>query len=410
MNHYDARFNAFLTQELWQAYLDARKGKRRTVDEHRFELNAMGGIIDLRESITRHYYKPGRGVAFIVHEPVIREIVAAPFRDRVIHHLLFNTCANWWDRRFLPDSYSCRENKGTLYGQKRLARHLRQVTENYTHPAFAVKLDIQGYFMSLNHHKLFERIAWGLDRQFYHTNLPDPENDIRCHPDDRDRFYRTLLYLWHEIIFDHPMENIIIRGKPSEWKKLPPSKSLFHQPPNRGIVIGNLTSQLLSNIFLDQLDRFVHFDLGYKHYGRYVDDFFILVPMEKRDQLLRDVAVIERYLKVELKLTLHPRKRYKQPVDKGIPFIGAVVYPGCIIPGKRTQKNCFKAAYQLATTGEGDIDGMIARIGHVKHLNSRKFVKRVFDSVGWESDWIPDEEYKKPMRIKKGLGHLPSGT
>lgn len=405
----DARFEHFILQELWDAYDTARKGKRHTVDEHRFELNDMEDIINLRDSIVRRYYKPSRGVAFIIRDPVTREIVAAPFRDRVIHHFLFNVCAEWWDRRFLPDSYSCRKGKGTLYGQKRLARHIRQVTNNYTEQAFAVKLDIQGYFMSLNHELLYERILWGLDQQFYHSTRPDVENGIRCHPEDRSKLYDTLKYLWHEVIFDEPMQNIAIRGRRSDWKYLPKSKSLFAQPKGRGIVIGNLTSQLLSNIFLDQLDRFVTFDLGYKHYGRYVDDFFIIVPIAKKEQLLRDVAVIEKYLAAELKLTLHPKKQYRQTVDKGVPFIGTVVYPGFITPGRRARNNCFKAAYRLATNGEGDIEGFVARMGHMKHINSRKFLKKVFDTYGWEFDWLPEEEYQAQKAARLAAGKRKTG-
>ena len=380
-------FSSFLLDELWVAYNNARKGKRHTIDEHRFELNAIENLIDLRDSIIRRYYKPDRGVAFIIQDPVIREIVAAPFRDRVVHHFLYNVCYEWWDKRFSADSYSCRKNKGTLYGQKRLLHHIRQVTNNYQTPAFIAKLDIQGYFMSLNHQKLYNRIMWGLNQQFYHSRLADHDNDIRCQLKDRNRLYATLQYLWHEIIFDKPMENIAIRGKRSDWRKLPHNKSLFHQPDGQGIVIGNLTSQLLSNIFLDQLDRFVTFDLGYKHYGRYVDDFFIVVPMSQRAQLLRDVEVIRKYLYYDLGLTLHPKKHHYQPVDKGTPFIGAVIYPGFIIPGKRARRNFYSAAYRFATTGTGDIDGLVSRIGCMKHINSRHFLKQLFDTFGWESDW-----------------------
>ena len=377
-------FENFLLHELWQAYADARKGKKKTIDEHRFELCDMENIIALRDSLVRRHYHPGRGVAFIVKDPVIREIVAAPFRDRVVHHFLFNICADWWDRRFIPDSYSCRKNKGTLYGQKRLARHVRQVTQNYTLPAYAVKLDIQGYFMSLNHEKLYQRILWGLEQQFYHSSRSDSENGIRCSLADKATLYNLLKYTWHEVIFDEPMKNITIRGNRSEWKNLPKSKSLFCQPKGRGIVIGNLTSQLLSNIFLDQLDRFVKFELGYEHYGRYVDDFFILVPMEKRAQLLRDVDVIAKYLHTELGLTLHPKKQHKQPVSKGIPFIGAVVYPGVIYPSRRARKNAYSAAYKLATTGHGKLEGFTARMGTLEHINSYRFFKDLFDSFGWD--------------------------
>ncbi len=380
----DSRFAKYLLTELWTAYDAARKGKRHTIDEHRFELNDIEDIINLRDSIMRRFYKPSRGVAFIVRDPVTREIVAAPFRDRVVHHFLFNISADWWDRRFIPDSYSCRKGKGTLYGQKRLAKHIRQVTNNYTIPAYAVKLDIQGYFMSLNHDKLYQRILWGLEQQFYHSGHTDLKNHIRCHPEDKTKLYSTLRYLWKEVIYDRPMQDIAIRGKRSDWKYLPRTKSLFAQPPDRGIVIGNLTSQLLSNIFLDQLDRFIRFDLGYVHYGRYVDDFFIIVPMPQRDQLLRDIEVIRKYLLFELGLTLHPKKQYKQPVSCGVPFIGTVVYPHFILPGKRVRKNCYQAAYKLATQGEGDLDGFIARMGYMKHINSYKFLQQLFDSFGWD--------------------------
>lgn len=413
------RFEDFLLRELWHAYDCARKGKRKTVDEHRFELNDMENLIFLRDSIIQRRYKPSRGVAFIVRDPVIREIVAAPFRDRVIHHFLYNVCADWWDRRFIIDSYSCRVGKGTLFGQQRLSTHIRRATKNHTRPAFVVKLDIQGYFMSLDHRKLYERICWGLDRQFRynpntvpHVPLDNKEyyhrNGIRCHASDRDQLYQVVKFLWHQIIHDDPMKNIIIRGPRSDWRELPVSKSLFNQPKGRGIVIGNLTSQLLSNIFLDQLDRYITFDLGYKHYGRYVDDFFIIVPDEQREQLLRDVNAIQKFLERELNLTLHPKKQYRQPVDKGIPFIGTVVYPRFIVPSRRSRRKAFEAAYKLSTRGEGDIDGFVSRMGTTKHINSRRFFKKLFDSFGWEYDWLPEEEYQKQKAAaRKARAALP---
>lgn len=140
-------FEDFLLEELWEAYFTARKGKRHTIDEHRFELNAMENILDLREAILRRVYKPSRGVAFIIQDPVTREIVAAPFRDRVVHHFLYNICAEWWDRRFSADSYSCRKQKGTLYAQERLQKHIRQaLNESPSHRGFIVKLDLRGIF------------------------------------------------------------------------------------------------------------------------------------------------------------------------------------------------------------------------------------------------------------------------
>jgi len=390
-----SRFEEYLLKELWCAYEIARKGKRKTVDEHRFEVNDIENICFLRDSIVRRVYAPSRGVTFVVHDPVTREIVAAPFRDRVVHHFLYNLSADWWDRRFSPDSYSCRKGKGVLYGQQRLATHVRQATQNYTEPAFAVTMDIQSYFISLSHRKLYQRILWGLDRQFQRyanpKTLPSnyfPQNQITCHPYDRDQLYQTAKFLWHQIIYDDPMRDITVRGSKRDWAALPYNKSLFHCRPGHGIVIGNLTSQLISNIFLDQLDRFITLDLGYKHYGRYVDDFFIIVPMRQKPQLMRDIPVIGRYLQNELDLNLHPHKIRTQSVDKGIPFIGAVIYPGFIVPGHRARRKTRTAAYQLATgTGNSTVEGFISREGTLMHINSRKFFKKIFDHFAWDYDW-----------------------
>lgn len=398
-------FSDFLLQELWLAYLSARLSKLRTIDEHTFEINVMSNLVALRDSILRRYYQPSKGVAFIVHDPVVREIVAAPFRDRVVHHSLFNACANWWDRRFIIDSYSCRPNKGTLFGQQRLARHLRIIAQKDREPAFAVKLDIQGYFMSLRHKSLYERVLWGLNRQ-----LASPENFPHCPQKYLQIHYQTLKYLWHQIIFDDPMTGIKIRGQRQDWHDLPPSKSLFNQPKGQGIVIGNLTSQLLSNIFLDQLDRFVVFELGYKHYGRYVDDFYIVVPMSQKVQLLRDIEVIRKFLLHELNLTLHPHKQYKQPAKNGVPFIGALVHPYHLIAGKRIRRNLYHSAYDLTTGYNTDPAGLTSRIGYLKHFNSYKLLKQVFDTYGWDINpqiFPQNQTSKSAFKSQLSLGQKP---
>lgn len=379
------QFEKFITKELYRAYCEARKRKRKTTDEQMFECNQAKNLLALRRDILEQTYHPGSGVTFIVHEPVMREIVAAPFRDRSVHHLLYNMSAEWWDRRFIADSYSCRVGKGTLYGQKRLERHIRAVSKNYKEEAFVVKLDISGYFMSLNHDLLFERVLWGLNEQFFHEK-GDKIVGVDCAPEDRMKLYQLLKYLWHEIIYDQPMKKVRIRGSRNDWNGLPKNKSLFNQPAGQGLVIGNLTSQLLSNILLDQLDRYVTLELGYKHYGRYVDDFFIVVPLEQKGQLVRDVSLIETFLRDNLKLKLHPKKRLYQYASKGIPFIGAVVYPGFIIPGRRTRKNNFEAVRLMASTGE-DVENLIARMGSTCHLKTMKHWKKVFDSVGWDLNW-----------------------
>lgn len=362
-------FENRLQISLFVAYMDARKGgKRRTADEHRFELNADANLKILRKAILNKTYLPSRSRAHIIHNPVIREIFAASFIDRVVHHLLFGSVYEWWDRHLIDDAYSCRLGKGTKYGIERLDYHIRSASKNYKEKVWVLKLDIQGYFMSLPRKKLYERAIWGLERQF------------NGREDSKE--FELLKYLWFVIIFDDPTHGAKKVGDLEGWRRLPASKSLFKQLAGVGIVIGNLTSQLLSNIYLDQLDRFIMYKLGYKHYGRYVDDFYIVVTKDQLPQLKRDIKAIERFLKT-LGLTLHPRKRMLQESSKGVPFLGVVVYHNHIVPGKRMMKNA-KKAFREVEAGMRGQESVISYMGHMKHMNSKEFLKTCFEAVGWD--------------------------
>jgi len=357
---------SWLLAELARAFFLARKAKRSTKDEQLFEVRLFENLLQLRDDILNRTYRPSRGIAFIVHEPVVREIFAAPFRDRVIHHFLFNGVADWWDRRLIHDCYSCRVGKGTLFGVKRLAHHIQSATDGYREEAYSIKMDVQGYFMSLPREGLFERVVWGLDRQF-------PNKGAR---------YEIYKELWAEVIFDDPTAGVKLRGLEKEWKKLPKSKSLFSQPEGKGIVIGNLSSQLLSNIYLDLLDRFIKFDLGYKHYGRYVDDFYLIVKESEFERAKKDIRLIDQFL-ADLGLTLHPRKTRIQNVKKGTEFLGTVVYPGRIVPGKRVQSKYYKALKDVEA-GLKDIETVTSYMGILKHINSAKTQSKIFERAGLE--------------------------
>ena len=362
------KFENQLLFELYVAYLEARRGgKRGTFDEHKFEANDFENLINLRDSMLDKTYRPSRGTAHIIHNPVIREIFAASFRDRVIHHWMYDIVYDWWDKRFIVDSYSCREGKGTKYGIERLAKHIQSVSENYEREAWVIKLDIQGYFMSLPREKLYERAMWGLNRQF---------------AGNYGKKYELMRFCWAQTIFDDPCRGVRKKGWPEDWADLPSSKSLFRQPPGVGIVIGNLTSQLLSNIYLDQLDRYVVYDLGWKHYGRYVDDFFIVVNEEDLPRALANVKSIELFLK-RLGLTLHPHKRSVQPASNGVDFLGGVVYPGRIYPGRRLLRNADKAFAEV-TAGKRNVDSVVSYLGHMKYFASDKILYELFEKAGWD--------------------------
>ena len=367
----EASFANYLQEKLYVAFKEAKRGKRSTKDEQRFELNADENLMLLRRDMLDRTYQPSRGTAHIIHKPVMREIFAAPFRDRVVHHYIYDSVYEFWDRRFIYDSYSCREGKGTLMGIRRLDYHIRSASRNYAEKVYILKLDIQGYFMSLPRRELYERAIWGLERQY--AGRLDPAE------------FKLLKFLWKQIIFDDPVKDVKRKGRLSDWDKLPSNKSLFCQLPGIGIVIGNLTSQLLSNIYLDMLDRFVTFDLGYKHYGRYVDDFYIVVTESELLQLQRDMKAIEEFLK-GLKLTLHPRKKLLTTADRGVSFLGAMVHKGYILPGERLKKN-FRKACEEVQAGKKDIETLVSYLGHAEHFDKIKFLADEFERVGLEYNY-----------------------
>ncbi|MBQ6375492.1 RNA-directed DNA polymerase [Candidatus Saccharibacteria bacterium] len=353
---------------LYVAYIEARRGgKRGTFDEHKFELHEFENLVNLRDSIIDKTYRPSRGTAHIIHNPVIREIFAASFRDRIVHHLIYDLVYDWWDKHFIENSFSCREGKGTSAGIECLKRHIQACSDNYKRKVWVIKLDIQGYFMSLPRQKLYERAMWGLNKQF---------------ANDKGQVYEMLRFLWAQTILDDPCRGVKRKGWPQDWKDLPKNKSLFWQALEIGIVIGNLTSQLLSNIYLDQLDRYVIYGLGYKYYGRYVDDFYIVVTEEELAQALADIDRIEAYL-ARLGLRLHPNKRSIQPADNGVAFLGAVVYPGRDYPGRRLVRNADKA-FSEVVAGVRDVESVVSYLGHMKYMSSRKILSELFEKSGWD--------------------------
>lgn len=315
----------WLRVELEKAYIAARRGKAGKTQVIAFDKIAAKELDTLARDIHKRQYAPRPSAAFIVNKPVKREIFAADFRDRVVHHFIYNQVNDWWDAHFIEDNYSCRRGKGTLYGIRRLDHHIRSVSKNYTRDAYVLKLDLQGYFMSLDRKRLYERAVWGLDRQFPNAGYT----------------YQLCKYLWRVVLFNDPLKDVVYNCPRSAWRGLPATKSLFGQPKGTGIAIGNLTSQLISNIYLDQLDRFVTRNLGFKQYGRYVDDFYIIAT--EKSSLVDASYKIEVYLNDILRLKLHPHKRYLQHYAKGVDFLGAVVYPFRIHPGKRLKRNLITA-------------------------------------------------------------------
>ena len=250
-------------------------------------------------------------MCFVVKDPVFREVFAASFRDRIVHHLLYNWIMPVFERTFITDSYSCREGKGTLYGIERLEHHIRSCSDNYHKTCHILKMDIEGYFMSINRQRLYDMLS---SRLSSYSERFDLKFDLDL-----------ALWLLSLVVFNEPAKGCYRKGSLSDWDKIPRSKSLFYASEGCGLPIGNLTSQLFSNVYLSELDDYVKRTLHFRHYGRYVDDFYIV--SDSRSELLSAIPEIRRFLAEQLGLRLHPRKICLSSADKGVRFLGTVVRP-----------------------------------------------------------------------------------
>lgn len=310
-------------EELFTAYFECRKNKRNTTNALAFEIDYENSLVQLCEEINNGTYQIGRSIAFIVDKPVKREIFAADFRDRVVHHLIIGKLNHLFEKQFIHDSYSCRGGKGTHFGIQRIDKFIRQCSANYTKDCYILKLDLQGFFMSINKNILFAKLEKFIKEKYQST-----EKDL-------------LIKLCKQIIFNDPTKNCIVKGNKSDWDNLPPNKSLFHSKPNCGLPIGNLTSQVFANFYMDSFDHYCKHDLKIRYYGRYVDDFVIV--HEDKEYLRNLIPKLSEYLQSELQTTIHPKKIYLQHYSKGVKFLGTVILPNRIYIADRTKGNFYNA-------------------------------------------------------------------
>ncbi|HVR53100.1 MAG TPA: RNA-directed DNA polymerase [Pseudorhodoferax sp.] len=296
----DSSAAPFSLEDLLQAYLDCRRSKRRSRTALEFEEHLERNLLGLYEELQSGRYTPGRSICFVVTHPKPREVWAASFRDRVVHHLLYNHIADRFHRRFIASSCACIPGRGTLYAVRRLEHDVRSITENWTHRAFYLKCDLANFFVSIHKPTLHDQLA---------TRIHEP-------------WWRQLA---EAVLFHDPRVDVDVRCPPKLLQLVPRHKSLFTAPDDRGLPIGNLSSQFFANVYLDALDQHCKHRLRTCYYTRYVDDFVILHRSARRlKECLQD---IERFLPETLGVHLNPHKTILQPVDRGVDFVGCVVKP-----------------------------------------------------------------------------------
>lgn len=383
--------------DVFRAYFDARKNKRNTINALKFEKNFEHKLFLLHEEILNRNYEPKPSICFVVDKPVKREIFAADFRDRVLHHFIYNYIAGIFDKTFINDSYSCRKGKGTHYGIRRIDHFMRSCSENYKKDCYILKLDIKGYFMAINKNILYKRIIQELSCKIHMINFDLP----------------LVTYLIEKTIFNDPAKNCIVKGDRSDWVGLPKTKSLFYAKKNCGLPIGNLTSQLFANIYLNPFDHFVKKNLKIRYYGRYVDDFVLF--HNDREHLKSLINPIREYLRNNLQLELHPQKIYLQHFSKGVKYLGAVIKPHRIYIANRTKGNFHEAIEKqtlLARDHKPSFDehdtflsSMNSYLGILKHYKTYKLRKQmIYENLSawwWNYVYLTGNSTKFEKKIKR---------
>lgn len=276
-------------ENLFQAWKEFKNGKRNKRDVQFFERHLEDNLFDLCFTLKSKSYKHGGYFEFFVNDPKRRHIHKAEVNDRIVHHLLYKYLYSLFDKTFIYDSYSCRLDKGTHRAVKRLEKYARIVSKNYTQDCWILKLDIKKFFASVDHEILTKIIA---------KKVKD----------------ENILWLINEIL------------------------TSFRTDINKdiGIPLGNLTSQIFANIYLNELDQFIKHNLKIKYYVRYADDFIILNT--EKLQLKPNLIALGNFLQDSLKLQLHPKKIILRKLTQGIDFCGYVVLPHFVLPRTRTKE------------------------------------------------------------------------
>ncbi len=336
MKVYSNLFEQIISAEnLFLAWDEFRRGKQAKADVMKFECRLEENIFGLNHELSTSRYRHGPYHAFYITDPKQRLIHKAPVRDRVLHHAIFKILNPVFELAFIANSFSCRIGKGTHKGVVTLAKILRRESRNHTGPCYALKCDILKFFASIDHGILLSILGKRI-------------KDERA------------MELLGEIISGFNSKNT----------------------PGKGLPIGNLTSQLFANIYMNELDQFLKHRLGVKHYVRYTDDFVIVSNDIK--YLKELLPKLEKFLADSLKLKLHPGKITIRKYISGVDFLGYVIFPHHIKLRTKTRRRMERklteraAQYAAKTIPPKSFNQTWqSYLGVLSHANSHKLAQKL---------------------------------
>lgn len=386
MKTYKNLFGKFTVfDNLFSAYKKARRGKVYQEYATEFNYTLSSNLLEIQNRLLEESYQFDEYKVFYVYDPKQRLIKAPSFRDRVVHHSLCNIIEPIFDKKFIYDSYACRKEKGTHKAIKRLQKFLRKLSSETAKPRekaiiprslesslsqdkpmsrqgriqgrinqdnnkiYALQIDISKYFPSVNHQILFQIIQ---------KKIADPK----------------ILNLIEKLLSTSSTS--------SEHDHLFPPDSHFRTKLPRGIPLGNLTSQLFANIYLNEVDQFIKHQLKVKYYVRYMDDSVILSKDKK--YLYQTKEKIVEFLYDQLYLTAHPKKIKIFPTEKGIDFLGYVIFKDHILLRSSNVKK-FRKKYRKLLT---------------KVREGKMSKEKAWQSI---QSWIAHSKYADTYRLRKKL-------
>lgn len=346
-----------------KGYKEARRHERNNPTHLIFEHDLEKNLSLLAYELDKRIWKPQPCTCFIINAPTKREVFAPSFRDRIVSHVLYSLVAPIFERTFIDDSFSCRKGKGTLHGVERLEHHIRSESENYKKDVYALSMDIEGYFLNINKKILFDEICGILEKAKKKKEFKELDYDF-------------IFYLIKTQLDNSPADNCIKVSPDKAWDDFPVRKSLFNSPKGVGLAIGDIMSQLYSNVYLNILDQYVKRELKAKHYCRYVDDFKII---SKDAEYLKECEEkIRIFLKERLGLILHRKKTKITLCKENLMFLGACIRNGRKYVPKKT----------LARIN--------SRMNEIKNMNPIEILPTVNSYFGYLSQF-------KAYKIKKKL-------
>ncbi|MCF0126638.1 MAG: RNA-directed DNA polymerase, partial [Clostridia bacterium] len=340
-------------EELYKAYQLCLKNKKRKVGTYNFMNDELcKNLIELLDELNEYRYNPRPSNCYVITDPALREIYAAQFRDRIVQHFYMKEIEEILEKELVEGCSSCRKGKGTDYALRLLKKHLVETSRNGKEDCFFLKIDLSGYFMSINRKQVSEKFYKLIEEKYYGTHK------------------EMLLYLTPIIFENNPALDCVHKCEEKMRNRVPERRKM-KSFSEYGMAIGNLTSQAGSNLNLSEFDNYVVNELKLEKYVRYVDDI-VIISDNKKELIIALPKIIKKLQ--ETNQVISKKKTKINTAYYGVPFLGKTSYPyGYQKPKKTTIIRVCRKAKSIKYKGINNLLAKVnSQIGVLKNYNCKK--------------------------------------